>query len=133
LLPACGLLEVHNPERYLSNTAIPKWISKRIKVICEGYLGDPEGAALASPLHLIEQADDGLDALPPTLAICGTSDPMLGDTVRLGAVIERHAMNGRVVLYPDVNHAFHAFPGKQSRKAWADQLTFLNTCRAALD
>jgi acetyl esterase len=130
VLPACGLLEVHNAARYLQDESIPKWIRQRMEIICEGYLGTEKAADLASPLRLIEDAAGPQGALPPLLAICGTTDPLLADTLRLGAAIKAHGLEGAIKTYEGVHHAFHAFPGKQSDKAWTDQLEFLQRCRS---
>ena len=126
VLPACGLLEVHHAERYLDNKRLPRWLRARIKLICEGYLGDAPIGSLASPLHLLESARQPTRPLPPIFAICGGIDPILDDTERLGRCLQTRANAGGIKLYAGSHHAFHAFFGRNADAAWTDQLTFLH-------
>jgi acetyl esterase/lipase len=125
LLPACGLFEVHNAARYLDNKKLPRWLRARIKVICEGYLDDETTSSLASPLHLLEGDEEPSRALPPIFAVCGDIDPVLDDSLRLGKVLKQRRLEGALELYRGSHHAFHLFFSANARRAWADQLEFL--------
>jgi len=126
VLPACGMLEVHNAERYLNDESIPRWMRARIKLVCEGYRADSPSGCLASPLQLLESDQKTTRPLPPIFSICGGNDPILGDTERLGRALERRGNAGGVTIYPDSIHAFQAFFGANAKQAWRDQFEFLD-------
>ncbi|MDP6945138.1 MAG: alpha/beta hydrolase, partial [Myxococcota bacterium] len=129
VLPACGMLQVSDGERYLARTELPKWIRGRIKVVCESYLpapsSDPDANTLADPLCLLERADPPPRPLPAVFAVCGDADPIREDTDRLGAALARFDVDGDVRFYSG-GHAFHAFVWQpEARRAWTDTQTFL--------
>lgn len=129
-LPACGMLQVSEAERYLSREELPAWIRSRIKSVCQSYLtdssGDPDGFALADPLRFLETAEAPDRPLPAISAICGTKDPVADDTRRLGQALKRFDIVSEAPFYEGGGHAFHAFIWQeQAKKAWADQLAFL--------
>lgn len=131
-LPACGMLQVSEAERYLSRAELPAWIRSRIKAVCESYLtdasGDPDRFALADPLVFLENAAPPSRPLPAISAICGTEDPVADDTRRLGTALQRFDMPSEAPFYEGGGHAFHAFIWQEAaKKAWADQLAFLKT------
>jgi len=130
VIPACGMLQVSNPERYLDQHEIPAWMRDRIAVVCRRYLpdasGDPDRFALADPLRFLEEAGPPARPLPPMFAPCGTRDPVKDDTRRLADALTRYDSFSNVKWYPGGIHAFHAFIwNKQARICWDDQLRFL--------
>ena len=127
VLPACGILEVHHTDRYLTDQSLPRWVRSRIKVVCDGYRGDAPQGALASPLHLLESDTPSDRPLPPIFSICGDADYILSDTERLGNALEIRKNRGGVKIYPRGIHAFHVFFGRQAKQAWKDQFEFLKT------
>lgn len=129
VLPACGMLQVSEAERYLSRPELPTWIRSRIAAVCQSYLpeqgGDPDRRALADPLVFLEQASLPERPLPAMLAVCGDRDPVADDTRRLGEALKRYPVPSGAPFYPG-HHAFHAFIWREGAKAaWADQLAFL--------
>jgi acetyl esterase len=130
ILPACGMLEVHNPERYLQLETIPVWIRDRIKAVCEGYLPEaqePEPSSiLASPLRFLESAAPPERPMPAVFAGCGTRDPVMQDTVRLGATLSKLGVEHEVPLYEGGLHSFHALVWSALAQAfWQAQDAFL--------
>ncbi|MBI2374333.1 MAG: alpha/beta hydrolase [Deltaproteobacteria bacterium] len=130
VLPACGLLEVGNADRYLSNEQIPAFVRARLATICRSYLPetteDGEAHALADPLRVIERGTPLSRELPPIFAVCGTKDPVLDDTRRLDSALRARGGPHRVKLYEGGGHAFHAlFMGKTAQECWDDHLAFL--------
>lgn len=125
-LPACGLLQVSDPERFRRRKpALPPWLEDRIVEVSSAYLGGARGG-FADPLLVFEQETPDRP-LPPMLAIAGTRDPILDDTRRLGHAIT--ALGGRcdVSIHPGGVHAFHAvFWRDPGRAAWTAQLDFLD-------
>ena len=130
VLPACGMLQVSDPERYLRDETLPAWIRDRIAVVCRRYLpdasGDPDSFALADPLCVLESDAAPARPLPPILAVCGDRDPVQDDSRRLDGALRERGNAGGVRWYPGGIHAFHAFIWQEgSRAAWDDQLRFL--------
>ena len=125
VLPACGMLEVHQSQRYVEDTSLPKWVRSRIKVICDGYRGDSPEGSLASPLQLLESDTPSERPLPPIFSICGDRDYVVEDTHRLGRALTRRANAGGVKIYPKGIHVFHVFLGDLAKQAWSDQFDFL--------
>ncbi|MCO4771037.1 MAG: alpha/beta hydrolase, partial [Deltaproteobacteria bacterium] len=62
-LPACGMLQVSNPERYLAQTDIPAWMRDRIAVVCRRYLPDASGETFEAPPYEPDEVDS--DMLAP--------------------------------------------------------------------
>ena len=130
VLPACGILEVHEPERYLQRERLPFWIRDRISKVCTSYLPADEDDAthlqMASPLRWIERAGPPDRPLPPFFAPCGTRDPILDDTRRLGRALERRGVDHEIPIYVGGIHAFHAFAWTElAQRCWADHDQFL--------
>ena len=102
-------------------------LSDRIEMVCRQYLGDEKhSGSLADPLSILESEWMPERSLPPMIAICGTADPILDDTRRLGAALERRRVGHAVKIYPGGIHAFHAaYWTPLGQEAWADQFTFL--------
>ncbi|MEL7370029.1 MAG: alpha/beta hydrolase [Myxococcota bacterium] len=129
VVAACGLLQVSQPERYLSQTHLPEWIRARVQAVCRGYLpsddGDPDRFALADPLRVIESACAPERPLPAIFAPCGRADPVADDSRRLAAALTRRGSSFEAPWY-DGHHAFHAFIWTaEARRCWADQDAFL--------
>jgi acetyl esterase len=129
VLPACGMLQVSDGQRYLTRTELPEWVRGRIKVVCEGYLPSPsedvEAHALADPLCFFERAGAPDRPLPAMFSVCGDVDPIREDSDRLNTALARFGQEDRVRFYPG-GHAFHAFFWRASaRQAWEDTQTFL--------
>ena len=130
LLPACGYLQVSQPERHAKEREIVAWMNDRIHLVSNDWLPDhaamrPENA-WADPLVLLEGAGPPERPLPATFAVVGDRDPVMGDTLRLGKALDRLGAVGEVKVYPGGIHAFHAFRiSSLARQAWHDQLGFV--------
>ena len=129
VVAACGLLQVSNPERYLSVATLPQWVRARVQAVCRGYLpddsGDPDSYAMADPLTVLESAAPPERPLPAIFAPCGRRDPLADDTRRLGVALAARNVPHEVAWY-NGHHAFHAVIWtKESRRCWADQDQFL--------
>ncbi len=128
-LPACGMLQVSAPDRYLSNERIPAWMRDRIAVVCRRYLPDPDAVSstdLADPICFLETADPPERPLPAIFAPCGTRDPVKDDTRRLDEALQRFDGPSEMKWYRGGIHAFHAFIWQPlARECWADQLRWL--------
>lgn len=129
ILPAAGILEVSNAERFARRRPLPQFVQDRLGEVAAGYLkhADPSvSRELADPLLVFESARKPDRPLPPALAIVGTKDPILDDTRRFAAAYARHAEIVDVKYYPGEVHAFHAFLWRDAaQECWKDQLDFL--------
>ncbi len=130
LLPACGYLQVANPQRLYEGKNMPGWIVDRINVVSDAYLPDhaePKPShAFANPIITLEAAEPPTRPFPATFALIGTRDPVLPDTIRLDKALERLAITRQVEVYKGGIHAFHAMKWKPlAKQAWSDQLAFV--------
>lgn len=109
----CGMLEVGNLARFDARR-LPVWLRDRLDEVSEAYLGgathhDEGGVELANPVNVLENGATPERPLPPFFASVGTRDPLLDDTRRLGAALEKLGVRSEVHVYPGEVHAFQAF------------------------
>jgi acetyl esterase len=118
-LPACGILQVSDPQRFTRRKRIPAYVSDRIEEVSESYLrrarrDAPGGVELADPLVVLERATGFERPLPPFFTFAGTRDPILDDTRRLHAALQRLGTECVVQYFPGELHAFHAMVWRES-------------------
>lgn len=129
--PACGLLQVSDPQRFARRKRIHPVIQDRIDEVSWAYLGAaerelPGGLGLADPLVVLEGDAPSARPLPAFFAGVGTADPLLDDTRRLHTALRRRGVRCEARYYPGEVHAFHAFVWrKHAREYWREQLEFL--------
>ncbi len=129
-LPACGVLQVSDPHRILRRyPQLNRWVGDRVIECATHYLPPGPCASdygLADPLLILERGEPPDRPLPAFFAVAGTRDPLLDDTRRLGAALERLDTPHEVRLYPGGLHAFHALLWQeQARRSWRDTFDFL--------
>ncbi|MCC6524487.1 MAG: alpha/beta hydrolase [Polyangiaceae bacterium] len=132
VLPYCGILQVSDSARFLRRKpALGAFLDDRLCEVEHAYLGDDlerYGASLdlADPLVVLERGDPPTRALPPFFVAVGTRDPLLDDTRRLKAALDRLGTPCEARYYEGEVHAFHALVWrKQARRCWADSYAFL--------
>ncbi|NUP07372.1 MAG: alpha/beta hydrolase [Polyangiaceae bacterium] len=129
-IPACGILQVSDVERLARRRRISPFILDRLLEVSTVYLplGSAAGACeLADPLCIIERSGPPARALPPFFIPCGTKDPLLDDTRRLGKALATIGVRADVRIYPGEPHAFHALMWRpHARKCWAETYAFLD-------
>lgn len=133
-LPAMGLLQVSDPQRFARRKPVPRWLLDRIEEVTEAYL--PAGAAedLADPLLVLERGDEPERPLPPVHACAGTADPIMDDTRRLQRELARRGVPHEVSFWPGGVHAFHMFVfQQQARACWREILAFAHRHVAGVD
>lgn len=130
VMPACGMLQVSNPERFPVKSA---YLIDRLHEVSEDYLHgvrvDAErGLDLADPLVALERGEPPHRPLPPFFAPCGTWDILIDDTRRLEAALSRLSVRCDARYYPRGFHAFHGFVfTPTARQCWRDAFGFLTT------
>jgi acetyl esterase/lipase len=132
-LPACGFLQISDPERFARSGRVPWFLLDRFTEVTDAYLRglrqDPDGEAhaLVDPLVVLERGARPQRPLPPFLATCGTWDHLRDDTRRLQAAVQRLGGRCEARYYENEPHAFQAFVVRASaRRHWRDTFHFLD-------
>jgi acetyl esterase len=131
VLAACGLLQVRDSARFGRRKQLPRWVNEHLEEVERSYLGasdmSEDARELANPLVLLEQGDPPERPLPPFFTPVGTRDPVLDDTRRLKAALDRLGVKCETRYYDGEPHAFHAFAWREpARQCWRDTFDFLH-------
>lgn len=130
VMPLCGILQVSDAERFVRRKPrMRRLVSDRLGELERRYVGGVTAScALADPLCVLESDATPVRPLPPMFAAVGTRDPLLDDTRRLAAALERRGVRHQVEYYPGEIHAFHALSWRRAaRDCWKKQFDFLTT------
>lgn len=131
VLPTCGILQVSNPERLQARLKRATWAYDRVVSTSRSYLDaalTAEEQSLADPLLILESDRTFARALPPFFVGAGTRDPVLDDSRRLIAALDKRKVPCVGKIYPGGIHTFHAFVWRNDAKAfWRDTYAFLDT------
>jgi acetyl esterase len=131
VVPACGIFQVSDVERFARRKRLPPWVEDRIHEVAEAYLGPRRHRPgpdidLADPLVALERGEPPARPLPPFFLPVGTRDPLLSDTRRMKAALERLGAVADARYYPGGVHAFHALVFRpEARQVWSDKFAFL--------
>ena len=129
-VPACGIFQVSDTERFLRRRPLPPYLFDRLQEVEHSYLDGAPGSVsldLADPVCVLERGDAPSRPLPPFFLPCGTKDPLLDDTRRLGKALDGLGVRNEVHIYPGEVHAFHAFVWRPAAKAcWRETYRFLD-------
>jgi acetyl esterase len=132
VLPACGILQVSDPDRFRRRWPhMLPFVHDRVVEVSEGYLRGshrlpPGSLDLADPLLVFERGARPARALPPFFVVCGTKDPLLDDARRLSRALGALDAHCEVQFFPGEMHAFHALAvGPSARRAWEHTYRFL--------
>ncbi|MGO8993309.1 MAG: alpha/beta hydrolase [Polyangiaceae bacterium] len=124
VLPACGMLQVSNVERF--TPMVSTFVRDRLREIEDSYGPVGPSRDLADPLVMLERGEAPARPLPPFFAGVGTRDVLKADTRRLKAALDRLGVRCDVRYYPGEVHAFHALVWRANAKAfWRDTHRFL--------
>jgi acetyl esterase len=131
-MPYCGMLQVSDAARFKRRKpGMSTFINDRLVEVSSSYLGPKEHELgheldLADPLVVLERDDPAARRVPPCLATVGTADPLLPDTRRLKAALDRRGTECEAIYYPREVHAFHAMVWRpEAKRCWADSYRFL--------
>lgn len=130
VLPACGLFQVTEPERFDAWPGLRKFVRARIHEVTHGYIGKDtrpdETLALADPLLILERGQPPLRPLPPFFMPVGTADPLEIDTQRMLVALHALGVPAEARYYAGEIHAFHAMIWrKNAQRCWGDTMAFL--------
>ncbi len=133
VLPACGLLQVTEPERFPRKWPhLSRMAYDQIVMIEREYLARrgeiPEATFdFANPLLYLEGDAQPERPLPPFFVPCGTRDPLIDDARRLAKALGSRGVTCDLKLYERELHAFHAMVMmKSARRCWRDTYAFLD-------
>jgi acetyl esterase/lipase len=140
VVAACGIYHVSDIARFKRRwPGMSDFINDRLNEVKDAYLGDPErhGARaleLADPLIPLERGDLPARPLPPFFAPCGTRDPLIDDTQRLAAALQKMNVECDARYYEGELHAFHALVfTPNARRCWGHIYRFLDRHLAPSD
>lgn len=137
VMPACGMLQVSDPGRFLRRRKMSQFMVDRIEEVTDAYLrrvdhNAPGGIELADPVVLLEGEQRFDRPLPRFYAPVGTKDPLLDDTRRLKAALDKRGVPCQASYFPGEIHAFHALLWRPAAiRHWRETYQFLNDCLTA--
>lgn len=135
-LPACGMLQVSDPQRFQRRKKLPMFVQDRLDEVSRAYLAGartdaPGGLDLADPLVVLERREPPDRPIAPFFAAVGTRDPLLDDTRRLKAAMDHLGARCEVRFYAGEVHAFHALVFRANAvRCWRDTFAFVEDCLA---
>lgn len=127
VLPACGLLQVSQCERLLASDQ--RWVVGLVEMVRTYFPGRAAAAdsgELADPLVVLEQSAAPVRPLPAFFVPVGLDDPLLADSRRLEAALQRKGVPCTARYYEGELHAFHTMLWRRSaRLCWREMYAFL--------
>lgn len=131
VIAKCGMYQVSDPNRFSRRKKLPGFLHDRIMEVSQSYLPTgfvPEGHLdLADPVVLLERGVRPERPLPPFFSSVGTADPILDDTRRLHAALEKMGTRSEVRYYRGQIHAFQAIQFlPNAKKYWSEMHGFLD-------
>jgi acetyl esterase len=129
VVPACGLFQVSNPERFNFQSV---YLWDRIAEVTDAYLHGAQvegerGLDLADPVVAFERGERPDRPLPPFFIPAGGWDVLKHDASRLGDALVALGAKAETRIYPRGPHAFHAFVFTPSAmQCWRDTYRFLH-------
>jgi acetyl esterase len=130
VVPACGMLQVTDTDRFRRNGRVSRWIRDYIDVVSDCYLpphlDSDLSRDLADPLLVFERGIEPDRPLPPFFVPVGTADPLVDDTRRLEASLRRLGVDVEARYYEGEPHVFLAYIWKRAaRLCWRHVFDFL--------
>jgi len=126
-----GFLDLESIEHYERHPKLPGPLKTMVLHAACSYVGldvraGAAAAPMASPLLVLERAAKLDRPLPPFFADAGTRDPLLGDSRRLKAAVERHGGTCDLHIAPGQIHGYDAMVWREpAREKWRRVHDFL--------
>jgi acetyl esterase len=124
-------IDLTETDRYLSHPKLSKWTKGLVLDASLSYLGPDarrvaHGAPLASPLLILENDTPPVRSLPPFFVSCGTKDPLLSQSRRLKAALDRLGAPCELLVAPGEVHGYDAMVWRPAaREKWKAAHQFL--------
>jgi acetyl esterase len=128
VLPAAGILQVSDSDRFRRDHGANWFFNDRITSVCKGYYQNQAGFSptLADPLLILEESSSPSRTLPPFCSVTSTGDPIISDSLRLQAAVEKMGGTCELLQYEKEMHAFHLFYFRSKAKdSWQKMLAFI--------
>lgn len=115
-----GFLQVSGANRLWDGLELPRIVRARIRSIPRDYARiEPDVLPRVpdltlDPLLWLQAHPEALVELPPIYASCGTADPVLGDTLRLRALLSGFGERHRFELFEGEPHVFQGMPWRKN-------------------
>lgn len=135
VLPMCGVLQVSDPYRF-TRTGFPRLVLGPMRDAEKSYHPQDQTSSsdLASPLLLLERAQETDRALPACMAPAGSLDPLADDARRLKLAMERLGASCEAPVYRRSAHSFMAFMWTaNAQQCWDDMSRFISEQPGLLD
>lgn len=137
-VPIYGMLDMMDLPRLWRKRPLPPHILAQVRNAAESCVGAPAELMaprhpLASPLRLLEALPpEAARTLPPFFAACGTKDPLLSDTKRLGVALDRLGVENEIVIHPGEIHGYNVLLFRENAAdMWRRTFDFLARHTAA--
>ena len=132
VVAASGIFQVSDVQRFARRKKLSLWLTDRLDEVSAGYLPScgprsPGEIDLADPVVVLEREDVAARPLPPFFLSVGTADPLLDDTRRLKAALDRRGTDCEARYYKGEVHAFQAMVFRAAaRRCWSETFAFLD-------
>lgn len=125
---AYGVYQISGSARFLRRPGVGWATGQRILDVEDCYLPlDGSRADLADPLVLLEHGDAPERPLPAFFLAAGEADPVLDDTLRLGAALRAIGVDHELRTWPGEPHGFDALIWRRAAlDCWAARYEFLD-------
>jgi acetyl esterase len=136
IIATYGFLDLESLEHYEQHPRLPQSLKDLVLHAACSYVGidvraGAAAAPMASPLLVLERTAEVDRPLPPFFADVGTRDPLLGDSRRLKAALERHGGACELHIVPGQIHGYDALVWrKPARDKWRRVHDFLRPLMA---
>jgi len=128
VVPTSAIFQVSDCARFGRRRRLPRFVSWVLEGVGRAYLGGANGHSLdlADPVCALERGEPPHRPLPPFFVAVGTKDPLLDDTRRFAAALERLGARCDARYYQGAIHVFHAALWRRKARAyWRDAFDFL--------
>ncbi len=126
-----GFLDLESLDHYERHPKLASRLKDMVVHAATSYVGvdvraGTTAAPMASPLLVLERAGTLDRPLPPFFADAGTRDPLLGDSRRLKAAVERHGGTCELHIAPGEIHGYDVLVWRgPAREKWRRVHDFL--------
>lgn len=123
-------LDMRGAHAYLRHPRLAPWLKWLVFDAAMSYVGDRVYAHdhhnLASPLVLLEEGWAPTRPMPPFFLSVGTRDPLLRDSKRLKAALDRLGVESEMIVAPGEIHGYDAMVWRRAAKEkWLRAHAFL--------